>query len=59
MGISRSASLLIAYLIKYRKMQLDETLRMLAKQRIIWPNDSFLEKLIQFHDNINKQNFIF
>lgn len=54
MGISRSASLILAYLIRHRKMKLHEAIRIVAKQRLIWPNEGFLGKLIQYQNDINK-----
>jgi protein-tyrosine phosphatase len=48
MGMSRSASLIIAYLIKYRKINLDESIRLISKKRFIWPNDGFIEQLMQW-----------
>ena len=54
MGISRSATLILAYLIRHRKMKLDEAIRIVAKQRLIWPNEGFLGKLIQYQNDINK-----
>ena len=48
MGMSRSASLIIAYLIKYRKMNLEESIRLISLKRFIWPNDGFIEQLIQW-----------
>ena len=48
MGVSRSATFLIAYLIKYRKMKLEEALRMCIQKRLIWPNNGFLDQLIKW-----------
>lgn len=48
MGMSRSASLIIAYLIKYRKLTLEQSIRLLSKHRFIWPNDGFIEQLIEW-----------
>lgn len=52
MGISRSATLLIAYLIRYRQIKLEEALRLVIRKRLIWPNDGFLKKLIDYEANI-------
>ena len=52
MGISRSASLLIAYLIRHRQMRLEDALRLVIRKRLIWPNDGFLKKLIDFETNV-------
>ena len=55
MGISRSATLLIAYLIKYKQMKLDDALRLVAQRRAIWPNDGFLIKLILYEKELNQK----
>jgi protein-tyrosine phosphatase len=48
MGVSRSATFLIAYLIKYRKMKLEAALKMCIQKRLIWPNDGFMQQLIRW-----------
>ncbi len=48
MGVSRSATFLLAYLIKYRKMSLENSLKMCIQKRLIWPNDGFLEVFYKF-----------
>lgn len=52
MGVSRSASFILAYLIKYRDMKLEDAIRKLFEKRLIWPNDGFLTKLIAFEKQI-------
>ena len=47
-GVSRSASLLVAYLIKYKAMRLEDALRLCLAKRFIWPNSGFLLKLMRF-----------
>lgn len=45
-GISRSATIVIAYLIKYNKMTLEEALKYVQKRRpIVSPNVGFKEQL--------------
>lgn len=45
-GISRSASIVIGYLIRERKMILKEALSFIQKRRpCIWPNGGFMEQL--------------
>eukprot|EP00924_Labyrinthula_sp_SR-Ha-C_P004528 snap_masked-scaffold_1-processed-gene-3.15-mRNA-1 protein AED:0.38 eAED:0.38 QI:0/-1/0/1/-1/1/1/0/640 len=48
-GISRSATIVIAYLMKYRGMSRDEAYKFVKKQRpIVRPNDGFLQQLEDF-----------
>ena len=48
MGVSRSASFVIAYLMRYHKMRLEVAATTVAKKRLIWPNDGFISSLIEF-----------
>ncbi|CAF0714882.1 unnamed protein product [Brachionus calyciflorus] len=52
MGVSRSASFVLAYLIKYKNKSLEDAIRLVFVKRIIWPNDGFLLKLIEFEEQI-------
>eukprot|EP01120_Amphizonella_sp_Union-15-10_P013653 TRINITY_DN6385_c0_g1_i1.p1 TRINITY_DN6385_c0_g1~~TRINITY_DN6385_c0_g1_i1.p1 ORF type:complete len:162 (-),score=26.66 TRINITY_DN6385_c0_g1_i1:150-635(-) len=53
-GISRSATILLAYLIEYEKMKLHEAWTfMKSKRRVIRPNDGFLGQLIDFEKRIH------
>lgn len=48
-GISRSASIIIAYLIQYRKMDMVDAFRLLKNARpSIQPNPSFLKQIQQY-----------
>ncbi|CAG5124982.1 unnamed protein product, partial [Candidula unifasciata] len=48
-GISRSASICIAYLMKYKRMPLDQAYRHVKKCRsVIQPNVGFWKQLIEF-----------
>jgi protein-tyrosine phosphatase len=49
-GISRSATFVLAYMIKFKKMRLEDAMRMLFDKRLIWPNNGFLEKLIRYEE---------
>jgi len=51
-GVSRSASMVIAYLIKYRKMGFDEAFALTkAKRNVIHPNISFVKQLQNLEKN--------
>ena len=52
-GISRSATFVLAYLIKYRKYKLEDAIRYVFDKRLIWPNNGFIQKLIEYE----AQNF--
>ncbi|KAK9762249.1 dual specificity phosphatase 19 [Basidiobolus ranarum] len=52
-GISRSATVVIAYLMKYQDISLDEAYILVHLARpIICPNDSFCQQLALFHDTL-------
>ena len=49
-GVSRSVTILIAYMIKKRKYQLQEAINLISQKRnIIKPNYSFLSQLVKYH----------
>lgn len=53
-GRSRSAAVLIAYLMYYYQMTPFEALTLLQEKRpIVQPNKKFMEQLFQFHDSIS------
>nr|ACO12153.1 Dual specificity protein phosphatase 3 [Lepeophtheirus salmonis] len=52
-GISRSASMVLAYLIIKKKMTLEEAINTVKKKRSIAPNEGFLEQLIELNDTIH------
>ena len=47
-GASRSTTMVLAYLIKYEKLELAEALRLVKSKRDVRPNDGFLLQLIEF-----------
>jgi len=47
-GASRSATVVLAYLIRYKGVRLDEAVRMVKKMRDIRPNNFFLQQLIDY-----------
>ncbi|CAF1181463.1 unnamed protein product [Rotaria sordida] len=51
-GISRSATLIIAYLLHtYEHMSLFDAFQLVATRRRIWPNDGFCRHLLQLEKN--------
>ncbi|CAD8147554.1 unnamed protein product [Paramecium pentaurelia] len=55
-GISRSSSLIIAYLIKYAGLSLKEAIIKLKSQRPqVDPNDGFMDQLKQFEEKVKNQ----
>lgn len=52
-GISRSAALVLAYLVQEEEMQLQQATRMVRQRREIMPNDGFLLQLCEFHEFLN------
>lgn len=57
MGISRSASLIIAFLMKDRKMTLKQAKAFVEKKRdIINPNSGFLKQLKKWEDHLRKSS---
>ena len=55
LGISRSSSIIIAYLIKYHNMDYDTAFAYVSEKRCIQPNASFEKQLREFSDRIRKQ----
>ena len=54
-GISRSATIVAAYLIKKNKISPDEALKIIQEKRLcVLPNVGFLKQLDQYFDLINK-----
>ena len=54
MGISRSATIVTAYLIKYKKMSVNDALLLVKKKHApTFPNKGFLKQLIDWHKTVN------
>jgi atypical dual specificity phosphatase len=52
-GVSRSASVVIAYLMKYKKMKFDRAFEFLKKRRsIVNPNFGFVDQLKNFESTL-------
>ena len=47
-GVSRSASLVLAYLVRDQEMQLKDAVRLVRSKRAITPNEGFLQQLIDY-----------
>ena len=47
-GASRSATVVLAYLVRYKGVGLDEAVRMVKQKRDIRPNNFFLQQLIDY-----------
>jgi len=53
-GISRSSTIVAAYLIKKKDMQVDDAISLIKNARqCINPNDGFLKQLREYYDNIH------
>ena len=51
-GASRSAAVVLAYLVKYKQMGLQEAVTMVKEKRDIRPNNGFLQQLVDYCENI-------
>ena len=58
MGISRSSTIVIGYLMKYEKMSLRDAYTFVLKKRTcIHPNEGFLKQLFAYEENLGLQGF--
>ena len=55
-GVSRSATLVLAFLMQYRKMTLRGAVRQLKLVRNIQPNRGFLVQLVRFEEELRSEN---
>lgn len=53
-GVSRSASLVLAYLVRDQEMQLADAVRLVRSKREIIPNDGFLGQLIDYSAKLGR-----
>ena len=51
-GASRSATVVLAYLVRYKQMGLDVALALVKEKRDIRPNNAFLQQLIDYYANL-------
>ena len=54
-GVSRSATIALAFLMIKRRMTAQDALRMVRAQREVCPNDGFLQQLCQLNDKLHEQ----
>jgi len=54
-GMSRSATLVIAYLVGKVGMNLEDALLTVKKKRDVYPNEAFIRQLVEFEGNILKK----
>jgi len=54
-GASRSATMVLAFLVKYEHFDLATALKMVKSKRDIKPNDGFLTQLIKFEEKCNEK----
>ena len=52
-GISRSATIILAFLIIKKKMTLQQAILSVKKKRSIAPNEGFMQQLIELNDRIH------
>lgn len=56
-GVSRSSTIVLAYLISYHKYSLKDALNFIKTKRpMVQPNCGFVSKLIDFEKTVNKDN---
>ncbi|KAK3267297.1 hypothetical protein CYMTET_24135 [Cymbomonas tetramitiformis] len=56
-GISRSTTVVLAYLMKLHKMPLIDAFRLCYKaRRVVWPNDGFMRALIKYEFMLFNKN---
>ena len=53
-GVSRSATLVIAFLMIKRHMTVQDALRLVRSKREVCPNPGFLQQLCQLHEGLKK-----
>lgn len=52
MGVSRSATLVLAYLMMRQRLSLRDSLRHVTQKRAIYPNQHFLSLLIKLDEQL-------
>ncbi|XP_057581452.1 serine/threonine/tyrosine-interacting-like protein 2 isoform X2 [Hippopotamus amphibius kiboko] len=55
MGVSRSAALVVAYLMIFHNMAILEALMTVRKKRAIYPNDGFLKQLRELNEKLMEE----
>lgn len=54
-GISRSATLVLAYLMMRENMSLEDAIVLVRKRREVFPNSGFLRQLIELEEQLQKE----
>ena len=54
-GVSRSATLVLVYLVRDQNMSLKEALEMVRSKREIVPNEGFLQQLIEYSSKLGRR----
>ena len=52
-GVSRSASIVLAFLMLKRSMDIKEAVKTVRAKREIFPNDGFLKQLCELNETLN------
>ncbi len=55
MGMSRSATLVLAYLMLKRRLRLRDAVQTLVKKRAIYPNRNFLNQLLELEEELQRK----
>ena len=53
-GISRSATLVLAFLVIKKKIRLEDAIKSIGVKRSIAPNEGFMLQLIELNDEVHK-----
>ena len=54
MGLSRSVTVIIAYLMKYNNMKFDEAYNFIAVKKFIDPNAGFIKQLKIYEEKLSQ-----
>ena len=54
-GVSRSASIVLAFLMLKRSMNIKEAVKTVRAKREIFPNDGFLKQLCELNETLNDE----
>ena len=56
MGVSRSPTAIIAYLIKHRKFSFSKAHKLVGEKRFISPNEGFIAQLKEYEKSVNEKS---
>jgi protein-tyrosine phosphatase len=51
LGVSRAATLAVAYVMRERQVPVEEALAVIGRRKRVFPNQSFLQQLLWFHEH--------